>query len=295
MSVFVERTAESSSWRGGSADLASNPPLAPPIAPRFETTPKARRIALLNSVVLTEILPRLALSRRAAASDTGPSTSIYVDTGEFVRLLLGEDPGQAFAFIDGLVASGATAEELYTGILPDAARWLGLMWEEDRCDFTQVTIALGRLQQAARTLSPRFQETAVNRTGPYTLLLLPVVGDQHTFGLLILAEFFQRAGWRVTGGPKTSGIDPANLVRDTWFDVAGFSIGSERLLDGLTMTIRQIRRTSRNRGIRVMAGGPLFQQRPELAGRAGADAVATDATGAVRLATDLLTMRAAAE
>jgi methanogenic corrinoid protein MtbC1 len=294
MSVFVERTAESSGWHGGSADLASNPALAPPISPRFETTPRARRIALLNNVVLTEILPRLALSRRAADTTT-PRTSIYIDTGEFVRLLLGQDAGESYAFVDSLLARGATPEALYTGILPDAARWLGLMWEEDRCDFTQVTIALGRLQHAARMLSPRFQETAVNRTGSYTLLLLPAAGEQHTFGLLILAEFFQRAGWRVAGGPRTSGVDVAELVRDDWFDVAGFSIGSESLLDGLNTTIRRVRRASRNRGIRVMAGGPLFQQRPDLAGRAGADAVATDAAGAVRLANDLLTMRAAAE
>ena len=44
-----------------------------------------------------------------------------------------------------------------------------------------------------------------------------------------------------------------------------------------------------------MVGGPLFQQRPELAALAGADASAGDASTAIMIARDLVTMRAAAE
>jgi hypothetical protein len=44
-----------------------------------------------------------------------------------------------------------------------------------------------------------------------------------------------------------------------------------------------------------MVGGPLFHQRPELAARAGADATAFDASAAVVMARDLVTMRTAAK
>ena len=37
------------------------------------------------------------------------------------------------------------------------------------------------------------------------------------------------------------------MVRDTWVDVAGFSIGSIEHLDGLTACIRAVRKASRNR------------------------------------------------
>ncbi len=218
-----------------------------------------------------------------------------VDTGELVRLLLTGDASGETAFIEGLLSRGITVEALYGGILPDAARWLGLMWEEDRCDFARVTIAVGRLQQAARLLSPRFHAASVNRADARRVLLLPAPGEQHTFGLQILAEFFQRAGWRVAGGPKWTGADAADLVRRDWFDVVGFSIGSERMFGGLANGIRRVRRASRNRCLGVMVGGPLFQQRPELAALAGADASADDAPGAVMVARDLVTMRVAAE
>ena len=44
-----------------------------------------------------------------------------------------------------------------------------------------------------------------------------------------------------------------------------------------------------------MVGGPLFLQRPELVTRVGADATAADAPAAVRQASGLLAMRAAAD
>ena len=128
-----------------------------------------------------------------------------------------------------------------------------------------------------------------------TVLLLPAPGEQHTLGLVILAEFFRREGWHISGGPVSSSYDPAGLVRDAWVDVAAFSIGSIRHLDKLASCIRALRKASRNRYIGVMVGGPLILERPDLVIRIGADATAADAPGAVRQARGLLSMRAAAD
>jgi len=313
MVVFIERVSEQSDWRGETAgfmDHSSPPDISRTepnradlsqdamrsIAASPRNAPGDQRLALLSRIVAREILPRLAQARRTDAGDRQPvrnrQTTTMVDTGELVRLLLADGPSDGNAFIETLLLRGATPEALYIGILSDAARWLGLMWEDDRCDFAQVTIGLGRLQQAARLLSPRFQGASVTRGDGRCLLLLPAPGEQHTFGLLILGEFFQRAGWRVAGGPNarganSGGTDAEGLARTTWFDVAGFSIGSERLLDDLAAIIRRVRLASRNRAIGVMVGGPLFQQRPDLVARAGADAMAMDAPGAVRLAGEM--------
>jgi methanogenic corrinoid protein MtbC1 len=320
MGVFIERTSGEMAWRGGTAGLMqsrSSPTqdFASAASPaEAGIAPGSQRSALLRRLVATEILPRLALARRpvAGASNAAATGEVTtdMDTEELVRLLLLPDAESGMAFIERLLARGVTPEALYSGTFAEAARCLGRMWDEDRCDFAQVTIAVGRLQQAARMISPLFQAAAVSRAGADSVLLLPAPGEQHTFGLLILAEYFQRAGWRVlggpksggpksggpkSGGPKSGGTDPVDLARRTWFDVAGFSIGSERLLDDLAKTIRRVRRASCNRGICVIVGGPLLLRRPELAVLTGADATAADAAGAVRLASDLLTMRAAAD
>ena len=295
MNVFFEAAAGDAMWHGGSADTGHARPINR--WPGFTApVPREQRMALLKRLVAREVLPRLVSSRRdstAPARTDAPMPATVVDTGELIRLLLTGTAADGMAFIEALLARGATPEQLYTGILPDAARWLGLMWDEDRCDFAQVTIALGWLQQAARGLSSRFQNDAMRPVDANSILLMPAAGEQHSFGLLILAEFFQRAGWRVAGGPKSTGTDPGELARLTWFDIVGFSVGSDRFLDDLAKTILRVRRQSRNRDVRVMVGGPLFRERPELLARAGADAMAADPDTALRLAHGLLTVRAA--
>jgi methanogenic corrinoid protein MtbC1 len=248
------------------------------------------RLALLNRVVETEILPRLALAR-GVDSQALRALTTEGDALELVRLLLKHEAANSVAFLNELRDRGATAEGLYLGIVSDAARRLGIMWEEDRCDFTQVSIGLGRLQQVVRALSSVFQITAVPRLQAQRVLLLPAPGGQHTFGLVLLAEFFCRAGWQVAGGPALGAQEVVELARNSWFDVVGFSIGSERQLESLVNCIQAVRRASRNRDLGVMIGGPLFLERPDLAIRVGADAAAIDAPSAVLTANGLLALR----
>jgi methanogenic corrinoid protein MtbC1 len=85
------------------------------------------------------------------------------------------------------------------------------------------------------------------------------------------------------------------MARESWVDVAGFSIGAKSHLDSLTRIISQLRRVSRNRDISIMVGGPLILLHPELVARVGADVWARDAQTAVRQASGLLALRTAAD
>ncbi len=316
MTTFLEQTSDPAQWRNSPGyDLGPSSEAGPAAAIGSVAEESAsanltggnvafigaiqrnRRTALLTQVVEAEILPRLALARSAAASQSNATATPTTkdDTGELVRLLLGREPEGAVAFIDLLRRRGVTTASLYLGILTQAARLLGELWNDDRCDFTQVTISVGRLQQIVRALSPNFQVAAVNHPYPETVLLLPAPGEQHTFGLVILSEFFQREGWHVAGGPASTSADAADLVRDNWVDVAGFSIGSASRLEGLGGIIRTLRRVSRNRDISIMIGGPLFLLHPDLVARVGADVGARDAQSAVRQATSILALRTAAD
>jgi MerR family transcriptional regulator, light-induced transcriptional regulator len=261
---------------------------------------RARRSALLSRVVEVEILPRLVLARaigltKPVNGSKHQATSEH-DTEALVALLLGPDDGGVEDFIAQLQACGATVASLFLGVVTGAARRLGELWEDDRCDFAQVTISVGRLQQLIRTLSPSFQMAAVRPSDHAdTVLLLPVPGEQHTIGLLLLSEYFQREGWRVIGGPASGSGHALELVRDESVDIVGLSIGSVRHLDALTACIGSLRKVSRNRYLVVMVGGPLLLQRPDLVVRVGADTTAPDAPSAIRQARGLLAMRAAAD
>ena len=99
-------------------------------------------------------------------------------------------------------------------------------------------------------------------------------GEQHTFGVVIAAEFFLRAGWEVHRDPAASSEELSSTVSTRRFAVAGTTPGNDDRLDMVAAFIRRVRRESLNRGIGVMVGGRVSAERPELARLVGADATA---------------------
>jgi MerR family transcriptional regulator, light-induced transcriptional regulator len=294
MTTFMEQIADLGGWSGhsrpGSSDRAETL-AAKRLSDTVDNAKRNRGKLMLSRLVEGEIVPYLAQARgqaQAGGADAAGATTAG-DTAELVRLLLTQEAAGAVAFVEQLRRRGATPDALYLGIVTQAARRLGELWDDDRCGFTEVTIGMGRLQQVLRALSPRFQMAAVRRSRSPNILLLPAPGDHHTLGLAMLAEFFQRDGWHVAGGPGCSPAAAADIARGGWIDVAGFSIGSARLLEGLAHGIQEVRRASFNRDLSVMVGGPLFHLRPGLVARVGADTAACDAREAVQQARGLLT------
>jgi methanogenic corrinoid protein MtbC1 len=242
-----------------------------------------RRIAGLVRTIEGEIIPRLMLAHAARGQELvsaagAPASRVdaqHVDA--LLRSVMAEDTAAALA----LASSGVSLEAIYLDLLSPAARKAGEMWDADLCSFTDVTIGLWRLQEVmhevgmANAIPPRSAEP------PHRVLLRQTPGENHSFGLNMVAEFFRRAGWQVHDDSTEAGTDPVANVRGRWFDVVGLSLSGERHLDVLATTIHAIRKASRNRGVGVMVGGPLFIEHPEWVARVGADTTANDGRQAV--------------
>jgi methanogenic corrinoid protein MtbC1 len=256
-----------------------------------------QRLVRLVRTIEAEVIPRLVLAHRAApgcpverASDERVPDP--AQAAELAGLVLTRDADVASAYVEALRARGTPIETLFLDLLAPAARHLGDLWSADLCDFLQVTVALCRLQQILHELGPAFRGEVEHREHGRRALLVPVPGEQHSFGLFMVAEFFRRAGWDVASGPPGSIAELVRLVRGEWFAVVGLSVSSDAKLDALASSIRAIRRASRNRAIGVLAGGPVFNEHPELAALVGADATATDGRQATAQARNLLALMA---
>jgi methanogenic corrinoid protein MtbC1 len=247
------------------------------------------RMARLMRTIEGEIVPRLIMSRRLKAAPVKP-TVIYtelldeLDVKEFVRLLLAHEPGVASAYVDTVRQRGATLEAVCLDLLAPAARELGLLWEEDECDFMQVTVGLCRLHQVLRELSPAFDCEQFPEEGDRRILLASYPGEQHTFGVTLVSQFMRRAGWEVTQVTPATVAELLALTRQNFFALVGLSVAFDRNRDDLAETIRSIREQSRNRTIGVLVGGPLFVAHPDLALSLGADATASNGRDAVHQA-----------
>jgi methanogenic corrinoid protein MtbC1 len=206
-------------------------------------------------------------------------------------LLREADDAKLQQTVEALHQRGLSVESIYLQLFAPAARYLNDLWVADRCDFSTVTVCLGRLQALLRLWSPTFGAEVEHPPNGRRILLAQHPEEQHIFGLSMVAEFFRREGWEVLGGVGGAVPDPSSQVANEWFDAVGFSIGSETRLDWLRGRIAKLRAVTRNRGIVVLVGGPIFLVQPEKAPWVGADAAGRDAGGAPKLAESLLSAR----
>jgi methanogenic corrinoid protein MtbC1 len=245
-------------------------------------------VAVLAQAIQHEIIPRLMLAHRTPIEcDVPPEVATVQVSAEevatFGQLILTRSEEQALACITRMRAAGAPIEAIYLDLLAPAARYLGELWEDDLCDFTDVTIGLGRLQKMLRDLNTEVEATRNPTANGLSILLVPTPGEQHTFGLAMVAELFRKQGWEVVGGPYELADSPQVLTGHRAFDVVGFSLATSVNLNNLKKTIAEVRKASKNKGVCIMVGGPLFTLHPEYGSDIGADLVASDAQQAPSL------------
>lgn len=294
----LRQHAEVAENRGAGFPSASHPRWTRSLQGNPTDTKRVARpgLARLTQAVETEIVPRLLLAGRitpptATGLIAAPADSVQVVA--LTKLVLASDPAAASAFVEALHADGQPLESLYLDLLTPTARRLGRMWDDDTASFADVTLALQQLRGVLRDFSAEFAPPVPASRGPRRrVLLVPVPGETHGFGLAMVADFFRRAGWDVASGPVASRTELTGMVGRETFAILGFSVGCDDSLDALATAIRAVRRASCNRAIGIMVGGPVFIDHPELAALVGADATAADGRQAILQADALLTLLA---
>ena len=248
-----------------------------------------RRRLILSDAVRQEVIPRLLAQRPPQTVPVAVTATQIVELADMSLAGKGED---AILFVTALVRRGYLADSLYLDLLAPAAALLGQYWEDDVCNFADVTIGLVHLQQAMRALGPAFfsGHPLKTPTGPRALLM-PLPGEQHTFGLAMLADFFRRAGWKTWSGTVADTAELLRMVSGEWVDVVGFSVACDDKLDSVRQEIEGVRQAARNRDVVVMVGGPPLVRDATLARQLGADGTAKDGLQAVAAAQRLLPRR----
>jgi len=251
----------------------------------------------LKRVIETEVIPRLVLAQRALgvaaqeAPTPHPAAPTEGDVAAFTALARLGNTENALTFIDAFCARGLPLAQVYLGLLAPAARILGVCWEKDTADFTEVTIGLRCLHAVCHALEPRFAPLGIVQRPGRSILLAPAPGEQHGFGLLMVEQFFRRAGWETWTDGSADEAALIALVAEKHFGLVGFSISGETHIESLAELIRDIRRASRNADLGVLVGGALILQEPLLVKRLGADATARDAEEAILQAEALLALQ----
>jgi methanogenic corrinoid protein MtbC1 len=239
---------------------------------------------LLTKVIEGEIIPRLLMAHRNFQVPAASAKALPVmDSAVFARLVLDCEADEIVEHVQTLLDQGIALERVFMDLLAPVARRLGEFWLEDQCTFTEVTLGLSRLHQVLHEIGRR------NRAVPYPdqkrrAFFAPVPGEQHTFGVSMLDEFFLHAGWETAceHAPSTASI--LQVAATQSLDIIGFSVGCQEFLDPLSALIDKTRKASCNRDLTIMVGGGLFIDNRDLAGRFGNATIVADGVHAVQIA-----------
>lgn len=271
---------------------------------------RARRAAFRNRetaspdalarVIESDIIPRLLIAHRelvAVASQPARGDAGVPEgfADRFAAATLTEEVAPLLARVEALMAGGTSVETIYLDLLAPAARRLGAWWDEDACDFVDVTMGLWRCQEIVHALAALIPGAAPVAGIERRALFSPAPGEQHGLGAIIVEEFFRRDGWQTWSAPALDEAELVALVEGRVFDVVGLTVSVHRHAAPLQRSIAALRRASRNPDVIVLVGGRVFTENPALAAEIGADGTAADGQLAVALADDLIRRKATSQ
>ena len=254
--------------------------LAPVVA-----KPTESRLQEFASVIENIIVPRLLMSHvNNNTSVANEKVSLRnVAVSDFIKLTTQDDPGVAIEYVRHLMASGVPFQDVLLELMAPAARVLGERWEQDQASFVEVALGVARMHRILREFdgvpSHLWSDAGFGRHA----LLLPAPGELHSFGLRLVQEFLLRESWTVNNQPVATIEELGNVVAGDWYDIVGLSLSGETNVDSFLESIRIIRRKSKNRHVKIIVGGHLFVEKPELIESCGSDAYAVDAPATVTI------------
>jgi methanogenic corrinoid protein MtbC1 len=261
-------------------DLGATRHLDASYRPKIEPVAVVSWQDTLGRIVEAEIIPKLLLSNQAQ-NQAPPPQAIPADLSEFIKLLLAADTASILAFVRNLQNKGMPLESIFLDVLGGASRYLGTLWEADHCDFIDVIEGLHRLRNVLQALKPSTDATDSNGR---RAMFLTAPGETHESGVVIVETFFRAAGWDTR---RCFEEDYISELRDEYYEIVGFSLSCERYLEGLKAAVKKVRHVSKNPFIKVLVGGAVFLQDPDLIQTVD-DGIAVDGPSAVLMAESLL-------
>jgi MerR family transcriptional regulator, light-induced transcriptional regulator len=245
------------------------------------------RYQKLTHIVAEYAVPRLlALHEQTHEKTVAHRASGFTEIHELGRMLLSPESDTAASYILSLRDQGVSLDDVYTELLGPTAAYLGELWDNDRIDFVDVTLGVGRLQRLV--MSFEGLSDIPDQDEKRKILLVCAPGEQHSLGNSIIQRFFRTSGWHVwtCTAPDVEKID--QIAAEEWLGAVGFSLNLDTNMKGLSSAIKKIRANSLNRKIGIIVGGSAIQRNPHWVSELGADGTAENGAAAVILARKLL-------
>lgn len=219
--------------------------------------------------------------RRAAEAPASPDGA-PPDLEAFIEALLQGDRGRAEALAGEHLARPEHLERFYLELLDPALARIGALWEEARITVVQEHLASSL---ATRIMSAAFSRLESRPSPRKRCIVCAGPGEQHHIGAWMLSDLLEMRGWNCRfPGADTPADALVALVKEFQPAFLALSLTMPFNLRAAADLIARLRREAGPGGPRVMVGGRVFRNAPDLAASLGADGEAADAREACLLA-----------
>lgn len=193
---------------------------------------------------------------------------------DFTTLVLENDESFSKKAITRLKSHNISDDDILLQLLAPTAVELGQRWDRNLCGLGQVTIAMTHLQKLLRWIRPQHARQTACRAHGGRIALAQVPGEQHSMGVLVLADILYQRGWYTEVDIDTVDWQFPELVQRESYDLIGLSLSSADHLEVAREAVKDLRKQSRNPAVTILVGGDIINREPQLVEEVGADATA---------------------
>ncbi|MDJ0623792.1 MAG: cobalamin-dependent protein [Desulfocapsaceae bacterium] len=196
------------------------------------------------------------------------------------RLLEGDFQG-CLAIANHYVIDQQTLQALYLQIIQPAMYEIGMLWEEAKISVAQEHLASAVVARIMATIG---STVSVSEKTKGKAIVTSAVNEFHEIGAWMISDVLYHDGWQVRYlGANTPGTDLLTMVDDFYPDLLAISVTMPFSITAVKNVIASIKENVLHKDLKVMVGGRVFNDNPELLEFVGAHGFAANTDEALRL------------
>lgn len=207
-----------------------------------------------------------------------------MDLTQLYQFVIDGEAAEVEVAVRAALDAGISPDVILSEGLISAMDEVGRRFEEGDFFVPEMLIAARAMQAGLRLLKPHLVRSNVTSSG--RVAIGTIKGDLHDIGKNLVAMMLEGAGFDV----QDLGVDvsPADFVKaaEAGVDIIGMSALLTTTMSNMSSVMDALKAAGVRENVRVMVGGAPVTQ--EFANQIGADGFATDASGAVRVARQLV-------
>ncbi|MBN2658475.1 MAG: cobalamin-dependent protein [Spirochaetales bacterium] len=218
----------------------------------------------------------------------GSNSELTEDQNEFTELLIAGSQRALFTKTDSYFNEGGDLIGFYRDMLTPAMYQIGVLWENGRISVAEEHLASSIATRILATHYSRVELPDLQPNAP-KILVCASTNEYHEIGAWMIANLFEEQGWDVNYlGANTPVKDVETLLGKFKPALLGLSVTMAFNLDKALELIQRIRANEETQDIKIMLGGNLFINYPELVDYTGADYIAGGFEDALAYAESLI-------